>query len=112
MAECDVWAGLGGELAGPRARGGRSDLDLLVLDDAFGGGTREHAILERRVVLELSHRQLAAHAPSVEHEAIRIDHRILVAEPFPPRESLVDLLQVTMEGFESGFLERGKRGWI
>src|SRR5213593_1548562 len=89
-----------------RARGcGRSDLDLLILDDAFDGGTREHAILKRRVVLELSHWQLAAHSPGVEHEAIGIDHRILVAEPFASRQFPVDLLQIAVEGLETHFLE-------
>src|SRR5215470_12290307 len=86
----------------------RSDLDLLVLDDAFDRGTLEHAILERRVVLELPHRQLAAHAPGVEHEAVRIDHGVLVAEPFPARELAVDLLQIAVEGFQPRLLERGE----
>jgi hypothetical protein len=33
-----------------------SDLDLLVLDHAFDRGARDHAVLERGVVLELCHR--------------------------------------------------------
>src|SRR5262245_19745408 len=72
----------------------RSDLDLLVLDDAPDGGTLEHAVLEGGVILELRHRQLAAHAPGVEDEAIGIDHGIFVAEPFASGEPAVDLLQV------------------
>src|SRR5262249_50686509 len=53
----------------------RSDLDLLVLDDVFDGGTLEHAILERRVVLEFAHRKFAAHTPGGKDEAGRIGHR-------------------------------------
>src|SRR5262245_58289692 len=85
-----------------------SDLDLLVLDHAFDGGAPDHAILERGIILELSHRQLAPHAPGVEHEAVGIDHRVFVAEPLASREPGVDLLQVPVESLEPGFLERGE----
>src|SRR5215472_7394910 len=92
----------------PNAPRTASDLDLLVLDHAFDRGARDHAVLERGVVLELSHRQLAAHAPGVEHEAIRIDHGIFVAEPLAPSEPPVDLFEIAVEGLESHFLERGE----
>src|SRR6516164_5638415 len=90
----------------------RSDLDLLVLHHPFDGGTLEHALLERGVVLELRHRQLAAESPGVEDEAIGIEHGVLVAEPFPSRQLAVDLLQVAVEGLEARFLERGKGGRV
>src|SRR5262249_57606346 len=83
----------------------RSDLDLLVLHHAFDGGTLEHAVLERGVVLELRHRQLAAESPGVEDEAIGIEHGGLVAEPFPSRQLAVDLLQVAVEGLKTPFLQ-------
>src|SRR5262245_9220302 len=45
-----------------------SHLDLLVLRHALHGGPLHHAVLEGGVVLELAHRQLAAHPPGVEDE--------------------------------------------
>src|SRR5262245_35600157 len=62
----------------------RSQLDLLVLHHLCNGRTLEHPVLERGVVLELAHRQLAADAPGVEHEAVGIDDRVLVGEPLAP----------------------------
>ena len=82
-------------------------VDLLVLHDALDRRALDHAVLERGVVLELAHRQLAPHAPGVEHEAIGIEHRVLVAEPFAARQHAVDLLQVAVEGLEAGFLDAG-----
>src|SRR5438128_3096412 len=97
-------------VSSPRAR--RSHLDLLVRDHALHGGALEHAVLERGVVLELAHRQLAAHAPAVEHEAIGIEHGILVAEPFPARQHAVNLLEIAVEGLQAGLLDAGKGGLI
>ena len=76
----------------------RLHLDLLVLDHAADGGPLEHAVLERGVVLELAHRQLAAHAPGVEDEAVGIEHGIFVGKPFAPGQHAVDLLQIAVEG--------------
>src|SRR5262249_15605876 len=84
----------------------RSHLDLLVLERALHRRPRHHAILERGVVLELAHWQLAAHTPGVEHERVGIDHGVLVAYPFASGEPAVDLLQVTVEGLEPGLLDQ------
>src|SRR6266540_1919592 len=59
----------------------RSHLDLLVRSHALDGGTLKHPVLERRVVLHLPHGELAADAPGVEHEAVRIEHRVLLGKP-------------------------------
>ena len=85
-----------------------SELDLLLLDHALDRRTLHHPVLERRVVLEFRHRQLAAHAPGVEHEAVRIDHGVAVGEPLPPGKLLVDLLQIPVEGLEAGLLDGRK----
>ena len=59
-----------------------SDLELLILDHAAHRGALQHAVLEGGVVFQLDHRQLAAHAPSVEDEAIGVEHGVLaVGEP-------------------------------
>jgi hypothetical protein len=54
------------------------DLEALVGDDPLDRRALEHAVLEGAVVFELRHRQLAAHAPHVEHEGIGVEHRVLV----------------------------------
>src|SRR5271156_3383061 len=99
-----------GRMSTSRRRGalGRSKLHLLLLDHALDRGTLQHAILESRVVLEFRHRQFAAHAPGVEDEAIRIEDGIAVGEPLPPVETRVELLEVVVEGLETGVLDAGK----
>src|SRR5260370_40343093 len=90
----------------------RSERDLLFLHHASNSRTLEHAVLEPGVILKLVHRELAANAPGVEDEAIRIDHRILVGKPFAPRQHAIALLQLAVEGLAAGFLEGGKSRWI
>jgi hypothetical protein len=68
----------------------------------------EHPVLECCVVLELSHRELAAHTPRVEDEAIGIEHGVAIGEPFAFRQHAVDLLQVTVKSPEAGVFERGE----
>src|SRR5262245_33307181 len=72
----------------------KSDFDALVGDHALHRGALDHPVLERRVVLELGHGQLASQAPCVEHESVRVEHRVLVREPLAVREHAVDLLHV------------------
>jgi hypothetical protein len=72
----------------------------------------EHPVLERRVVLELSHRELAANTPRVEDEAIGIEHGVAMGEPFALRQHAVDLLQVAVESLKAGVFERGEGGRI
>src|SRR5208282_2766438 len=50
-----------------------SHLDLLVRHDTRGGGALKQTVLVRGVVLQLTHRQFAAHAPGVEDEAVRVE---------------------------------------
>src|SRR6266536_448525 len=85
-----------------RARPRRSDLDLLLLHDALDCGALEHSVLQRTVILEFFHRQLAAHAPGVEHEGIGIEHGVFFREPFPTRQHIVDLPQIAVERLEPG----------
>ena len=87
-----------------------SNLDLLVLHHAPDGRPLEHPVLECGVVLELAHRQLAAHAPSVEDEAIGIEDGLAIREPFASHQHAVDLLQVAVEGLEAGFLNSRECG--
>src|SRR6476620_8515324 len=68
----------------------------------------EHPVLECRVVLELSHRELAAHTPGVEDEAIGIEHGVAIGEPFAFRQHAVDLLQVSVERLKAGLFECGE----
>jgi hypothetical protein len=68
----------------------------------------EHPVLECRVVLELSHRELAANTPHVEDEAIGIEHGVAIGEPFAFRQRSVDLLQVAVESPKAGVFERGE----
>jgi hypothetical protein len=51
-----------------------SNLEALVGDHELHRRALEHAVLESAVVLELRHRQLAPHAPHVEHEGIGVEH--------------------------------------
>src|SRR6266480_4843372 len=99
-----------GQISGTKAR--RSGLDLLLLDHPLDGRTLQHAVPERRVVLELSHRQLTAHTPRVEDEAVRIEHGILFREPLPPRQHAIDLMQIGVEGLKPRLLEGGKGGRV
>ena len=50
-----------------------------------------------------------AHAPGVEHEGVRIEHRILVADPLAARELLVDLLEMAVEGLQPLRPDAGQR---
>ena len=68
-------------------------------------GRLEHAVLVRGVVLELAHRQLAAHAPGVEDEGVGIEHGIFIGQPFAPGQHAVDLLQIAVEGLQAGVLD-------
>ena len=72
----------------------------------------EHPVLECRVVLELSHRELAANTPRVEDEAIGIEHGVAIGEPFAFRQHAVDLLQVAVESLKAGVFERGEGSQI
>ena len=67
----------------------------------FDRGALDHAVLERGVVLELAHGQLAPDTPGVEDEAVGIEHGVLISEPFAPRQPVIDLLQVAVEGLEA-----------
>jgi hypothetical protein len=68
----------------------------------------EHAVLECRVVLEISHRELAAHTPRVEDEAIGIEHGVAIREPFAFRQHAVDLLQIAVKSLEARVFEGGE----
>jgi hypothetical protein len=59
-----------------------SHLDLFAVHHASDRRPFDHPVLECRVVLELSHRELAAHTPRVEDEAIGIEHGVAIGEPF------------------------------
>src|SRR5581483_6467970 len=84
------------------------DLHPLVRDHALHRLALEHAVLVRGVVLQLGDRQLAPHAPDVEHERVRVEHRVLVADPLAAREHAVDLLQVLVKALLAHRLDPGE----
>src|SRR5262245_58278992 len=72
----------------------KSDLPAFLLEDLLHRRALQHAVLESGVVLHARDRQLAANAPGVEDQRVRIEHRVLFAEPLAPGVHLVDLLEV------------------
>jgi hypothetical protein len=63
----------------------RSHLDLFAVKHARNGWPLKHPVFERGVVPELAHGKIAAHAPSIENEAVGIEHRITVGKPLAVR---------------------------
>src|SRR5271169_6236736 len=59
-----------------------SQLYLFAVHDASDSRPFDHAVLKCRIVLELSHRELAAQTPRVEDETIGIEHGVAIGEPF------------------------------
>ena len=56
--------------------------DLFAVHDASDSRPFDHPVLKCCVVLELSHRELAAQTPRVEDETIGIEHGVAIGEPF------------------------------
>src|SRR5262249_37967758 len=88
------------------------ELDPLLDQPALHRWPLRHAVLERGVVRQVHDRQLAPHAPDVEHEGVGVEHRVRPGEPLAPGVHPVDLLQVLVEGLPALRLDAGKGGLV
>src|SRR5262245_46770831 len=101
-----------GNRSSPNLRTPPSSRNLLLFEHAPHGGTRQHAILERRVVLELAHRQFPPDSPCIEDETIGIEHGVAVEKPILARQHAVDLLEIAMKRLKPLCLDGWEGRWI
>src|SRR6267143_4288516 len=89
-----------------------SKLYALVRGHALHGRALHHAVLQRRIGLQLAHGQLAPGAPGKEHAGVRVEHRVRVRQPLAPVVHRIDLLKVVVEAFLAHGLDAGKGGFV
>src|SRR6266480_7456890 len=89
-----------------------SELYALVRGHALHGRALHHAVLQRRIGLQLAHGQLAPDAPGKKHEGVRVEHRVRVRQPLAPDVHRFNLLKVVVEAFLAHGLDAGEGGFV